>query len=203
MGTFKSAAAACLLLACLAFTGCGSQARVGVRNVEEAGKFLATQGPDDLTRQMGAAIAKQAGASADQMDLLLWGLLARRTQPTVTVEDWQDSPGAAVRRSDEQAVKIQRETARIQAISGTIFESLGLASGLTGSGLLGLLAAWALKNQATLRTGLERAVAFAAKVKEAKTDADVEKIEDDFRKLPENKALKKALAKSKTISKVP
>lgn len=202
MGSLKTLAAACLLCIALTFSGCGGEARKAVRNVEEAGKFLAVEGPDDLTRALGRSIAMQAGASADQMDLLLWGLLARRSQPTVTVQDWKDSPAAAERMSEKQAQTVERETARIQAISGTIFESLGLASGLTGSGLLGLALAWALKNQANLRQGLERAVEFAQKVKNAKPGKEVEDVEAEFRKLPENKPLKKALAKVKKTSKV-
>jgi hypothetical protein len=202
MATTRSFLAAAVLGVTLALAGCGHEARVAVRNVQVTGEVLATQGPDDLTRAMGRSIAEQAKASADQMDLLLWGLLARQTKPTITAQDWVDSPASAERRSHDQAVKVERETERIQAISGTIFESLGLASGLTGTGILGLLAAWALKNQATLRAGLERAVEFAQKVKNAKTDADVAAIEDEHRALPENKPLKKALAKVKKTSKV-
>ncbi len=191
------------LLACLGlFTGCGHEARVSVRNVQQAGEFLAEQGPDDVVRAAGRSIAMQAKASADQMDLLLWGLLARRTDPTITKQDWVESAASAERRSEQQALKVERETERIQAIAGSVFSTIGTSLGLTGSGLLGLLAAWALKNRATLQDALQRSVKFGQDVKNAETDEDVKKLEDAYRKLPENKALKLALAKAKTTSKV-
>jgi predicted PurR-regulated permease PerM len=136
------------------------------------------------------------------MDLLLWGLLARKTGATVTAQDWKDSPAAAERMSEKQAVTIQRETARIQAISGSIFESLGLATGLTGTGFVGLALAFMLKNQATLRAGLDRAVAFGERLKTVKPGKETEDVEKEFRELPENPALKKSLAKVKKTSKV-
>lgn len=191
------------LLACLSlFTGCGHEARVSQRNVQQAGEFLAEQGPDDVVRAAGRAIAMQAKASADQADLLFWGLLTRRTDPTITKQDWVDSAPSAERRSEQQAYKVERETERVQAISGTIFASVGMSLGLTGTGVLGLLAAWAFKNQSVLREGLDRAVSFASRVKDAKPGAEVEKIRDDFRQLPKNAALEKALAKRKPPGKV-
>lgn len=147
-------------------------------------------------------IVVQLSPAADQMDLVLWGLWNSRSRETITEQDWAEAPSSAFRRSQDQGAKIEWETQRMQAVSASIFEGLGLAGGLTGTGILGLLAAWALKNHVTLKDALTRAVGFGSQVEKAETDEDVKKIKAEYRALPENRQLKSALAKVKKTGKV-
>ncbi len=182
------------LLACLGFfTGCGGEARVATRNIEQIGIYLAEQGPDDVVRAAGRSIAMQANAVGEQQDLVLWGLLRDRvTKPTVTKEDWAESAASAERRSVAQAQEVKEETAQIRAVAAGFMSTLGLSLSLTGAGTFGLMAAWILKNLGTIK---ELGTAFA-KMRTAETEDEAKAIEEEF------PVAKKAIAKAKKAGKV-
>jgi hypothetical protein len=141
---------------------------------------------------MGRALYAQTKAAAEQMDLLLWGILARKTEPNVTAQDWKDSPAAAERMSEKQAIKVERETAKIQAIAAGFMETWGASLGLTGVGTFGLMLAALLKNFGTIK---ELGTAFS-KMRNAETEEEAKAIEDA------HPVAKKVLAKAKNAGKV-
>ncbi len=190
----RRAPALLALLAVLVLcTGCGGEARVGVANVQAAGVFLSQEGADELSRAVGRSVAMQAGATLEQMNLRAWGLLPSRvTKPSVTAQDWKDSPVSSERRSTEQAKKIEAETAQIQAISGGFMQSLGLSVGWLDGGAMALLFAWLYKNQGTIRS----LVAYGANMRKAETEEDAKAVEEA------NPVANKVIAKAKTAGKV-
>ncbi len=194
-----------LLAVLFVFAGCGDkQARVALRNSVEAAKYIQEASSDPAVRAAGAAIEAQATASADQMDLVLWGLWESRSRATIPKEDWVEAPESSLRRSNDQARAVEAETAQMRAWSGTFMDSIGLASGLTGSGMIGLLLAGVLKYRKELlaaKDDLFTSVVYAKKVEAAETDDDVEAIKKDFVPLA-GPHLKEALAKRKTSAKL-
>lgn len=194
------------IIACLfVSSGCGDkQARIGIRNAIEAAKFIQTASSDPAIRAAAAAIEVQTTASADQMDLVLWGLWESRSRAIITEQDWTEAPESSLRRSNDQARYIEAETAQMRAWSGTLMDSLGLAGGLTGGGMFGLVVAGLLKYRKELlaaKDDLLTSVRYSKKVEAAETDQEVEVIKKDFAPLA-GPALKEALAKRNTRAKL-
>lgn len=196
---------ALVALIALGLGGCGdTQARIGLRNAVEASQYIQDSAPDASVRAAAAAIEAQVTASADQMDLVLWGLWESRSRANVTKQDWAEAPQAALRRSNDHTRAIEAETAQMRAWSGSLMDSLGLAGGLTGSGIIGLLVAGALKYRKELvaaKDDLFTSVRYAKDVETAKTTEEVEAIKGKYRGQA-GKHLKQALALRKDSSKV-
>lgn len=166
-------------------------------------------GPDENTRKIGHAIELQAEASGDQFDMVLWGLWENRSKASVTTEDWSDSNDAAYRHSLKQVKLIEEETDLMANLSSGILDGLlsisgTTAGGLTGTGVIGLLSAWLLRNRKELKgvkDDLITSVKFghdAIKV-DPKNEDDVKDLKNTYRDLS-GSALKDAVEATKPRS---
>lgn len=163
-----------LLLVCV--TGCGhDEARTGVRNVAEMGKWVKENASDPDVQVVGELIEKQALISADTLDLKFFGLVRSPSEPTVEAEDFTTNYSASVRSADKQIEKTGLESETLER-SGALLAGV-IQGGFALLGLGGLAAAARYRKVGqTAQTLFSAAMKFGRDMSMANTDEEAENV---------------------------
>jgi len=165
-----------LLILLLLLPACNGTARVAVRNVAEIGKHLSKSSDGDVA-SMGRVITAEAGAAADDLDAVLWGLWTNRSRPSVTEEHLEADLQAALEANVALTQHLQEETSAKIALGNWAANLLmGL---LAATGVGGTAAGVALRYRSRIKKALTIALELAkygVRMAEAETDDDVQEV---------------------------
>lgn len=165
-----------LVVPTLFFCGCGDNARIATRNVQEMGKYLAEY--DDATiASMGRVIAAEAGAAADSYDAMLLGLWNNRSKPSVTVKDLQADVEQGLKDNIEHTKTLEEETKTAIVVGSWMEQLITLGLGLLlGGGAGGIALAQSRGKLKTALTVAKSAIKFGYDMTHAETNDAAEKV---------------------------